>query len=303
MAIINRLSNLPYYFFIFISSFILIEFIFIFFLNASYTPRIIFDLTPFHIIEGISDLQLLFLSLIFCLINTYFHTKEEKHFLLYSFFLTGMMIAGLSTAIITQNLSVDYVPHYLVFGLLIFIVPLDHNKYLAITKPKDQTQMQLPYIPSKKSDKILSALRIDLPQIFTHNIPKRNNIPLSTSNNQLNFVTQSNSKNKIMEIYEKLDNLALPKKMKTQNTQTLYSCSSKIEKSFDLLMLSDMKPKYADILVECGVNTIHNLASSDAADLFKNIEMHLIISEENIEISYNMVSQWINQAKEILSKK
>jgi len=55
---INMQRFFPFSFFIFIASFVFIKFIFIFFFNAAFTPRFIFELTPFYLI-GMNDLQLL----------------------------------------------------------------------------------------------------------------------------------------------------------------------------------------------------------------------------------------------------
>ncbi len=302
MNIIEKLSFLPYCFFIFISSFLLIEFIFIFFLNASFSPQILFDLTPFHLIEGTSNLQLLVLSLFLCLINSYLHIKENTQFILYSMIPTSLMIAGVSTQLVMNGGSIEYIPHYLTFGLLLLVIPIDHNNYLKLRKSPITKPDLLPSRISSKPEKKYTLPDINIKQKLSKKLPKIQMDSLFQSNKQPNFIPPPESDNNFADIYEKLDNLTLPKKMKTHNTNNLYKYSSRIEKSFDLLKLKDMKPKYADLLVDCGINTIHNLAFSNADDLLKDIEMHLILSDEEMHISYAMVSHWIIQAKEAIKK-
>ena len=164
MNIIEKLSILPYCFFIFISSFLLIEFIFIFFLNASFSPQILFDLTPFHLIEGTSNLQLLVLSLFLCLINSYLHIKENTQFILYSMISTSLMIAGVSTQIVINGGSIEYIPHYLTFGLLILVIPIDHNNYLKLRKSPIAKPDQLPSRTSSEPEKKYVLPEINIKQ-------------------------------------------------------------------------------------------------------------------------------------------
>ena len=74
---INMQRFFPFSFFIFIASFVFIKFIFIFFFNAAFTPRFIFELTPFYLI-GMNDLQLLMVSSFIVMIAAYFHIKDNR---------------------------------------------------------------------------------------------------------------------------------------------------------------------------------------------------------------------------------
>jgi len=121
----------PFCFFVFFSIFISIKFVFIFFFRAAYEPAFMFELTPFHILSGLNNLQLLFLSLIFIIFNTYLHVKATRRNLMYSFLPTAIMLGGLGFAITTKELAISNLFHYLVFGCLLFVILIDHKNILT----------------------------------------------------------------------------------------------------------------------------------------------------------------------------
>lgn len=121
---------IPLYFFIFLCLFISFKFIFIFFFRAAFEPRFIFELTPFYILLGVNNLQLLFLSLIVVFYDTYFHIKATRKNLKYSFIPTLIMLCGLGLAITTKEISVSNLPYYLLFGLLLSVILIDHRRTL-----------------------------------------------------------------------------------------------------------------------------------------------------------------------------
>jgi len=121
----------PFCFFVFFSIFISIKFVFIFFFRAAYEPTFMFELTPFHILSGLNNLQLLFLSLIFIIFNTYLHVKATRRNLMYSFLPTAIMLGGLGFAITTNELAISNLFHYLVFGCLLFVILIDHKNILT----------------------------------------------------------------------------------------------------------------------------------------------------------------------------
>ena len=126
----NRIWNFSYYFFIFLSIYVTIKFIFIFFFRSAYEPKFIFELTPFYMFSGFNNLQLLFLSFGVIITDTYLHFKKTKKHLFYSFFLTGMMLAGLAFSISYEELSTTIFDQYIIFGCLIIILLVDHNHFL-----------------------------------------------------------------------------------------------------------------------------------------------------------------------------
>jgi len=131
----------PFCFFVFLSIFISIKFVFIFFFRAAYEPAFMFELTPFHILSGLNNLQLLFLSLIFIIFNTYLHVNVTRKNLIYSFIPTAIMLSGVGFAITTKELAISNIFNYLVFGCLLFVILIDHKNFLTFSDVS---------IPSKK---------------------------------------------------------------------------------------------------------------------------------------------------------
>ena len=121
----------PFCFFVFFLIFISIKFVFIFFFRAAYEPTFMFELTPFYLISGLSNLQLLFLSLILIIFDTYLHVKANKRNLMYSFLPTAIMLGGLGFAITTKELAISNIFQYLVFGCLLFVILIDHKNILT----------------------------------------------------------------------------------------------------------------------------------------------------------------------------
>lgn len=152
--------NIPFYFFIFLGIFISFKFVFIFFFRAAFDPRFIFELTPFYILSGMNNLQLIFLSLIVVASNTYLHINITRKNLTRSFIPTIVMLSGLGIGITTKDISVSNLPQYLVFGLLLFILVIDHRRTLIFSEtlpdeksPKPQTFIQkipLPFFGRSK---------------------------------------------------------------------------------------------------------------------------------------------------------
>jgi len=127
----NILRFFPFYFFLFLTIFISFKFVFIFFFRAAFEPQFIFELTPYYVLSGVNNLQLLFLSLAVITLNVYLHMNATKRNLTYSFLLTGIMLSGLGIAIVTKEISISNLFHYLIFGCLLFIVLIDHKHILT----------------------------------------------------------------------------------------------------------------------------------------------------------------------------
>lgn len=155
--------NIPFYFFVFLGLFISIKFIFIFFFRAAFEPQFIFDLTPFYVLSGVNSLQLLFLSLIVVGYDTYLHMQPTRKNILRSFIPTALMLCGLGLGITTKEISFSYLANYLLFGLLLFIIIVDHRRTLispemlppkAPPKPLPSlSRMKLPFFTKPKSQK------------------------------------------------------------------------------------------------------------------------------------------------------
>ena len=163
----------PFCFFVFFSIFISIKFVFIFFFRAAYEPTFMFELTPFHILSGLNNLQLLFLSLIFIIFNTYLHVKATRRNLMYSFLPTAIMLGGLGFAITTNELAISNLFHYLVFGCLLFVILIDHKNIL--TSPDVLFSPKKERVESKISGK-KPAIALPQPQVaplsIAHKCPR-----------------------------------------------------------------------------------------------------------------------------------
>jgi len=167
------LGFFPFCFFVFFSIFISIKFVFIFFFRAAYEPTFMFELTPFHILSGLNNLQLLFLSLIFIIFNTYLHVKATRRNLMYSFIPTAIMLGGLGFAITTNELAISNLFHYLVFGCLLFVILIDHKNIL--TSPDILFSPKKERVESKISGE-KSAIALPQPQVaplsIAHKYPR-----------------------------------------------------------------------------------------------------------------------------------
>ena len=152
--------NIPFYFFIFLGFFLTLKFIFIFFFRAAFEPKFIFELTPFYFLAGMNNLQLIFLSLLVVASDMYFHINLSKKNLYRSFIPTSCMLTGLGLGIISNAVSISNLPQYLFFGLLLFILIIDHRRTLIFPEtlpeeglPKAQSFLQklpLPFLARSK---------------------------------------------------------------------------------------------------------------------------------------------------------
>jgi len=141
----------PFCFFVFISIFISIKFVFIFFFRAAYEPSFMFELTPFHTISGLNNLQLLFLSLIFIIFDTYLHVNSTRKNLIFSFLPTLIILGGVGFAITTNEPAISNIFHYLVFGCLLFTILIDHKNIL--TSPDVLISFKKEQVDAKISEK------------------------------------------------------------------------------------------------------------------------------------------------------
>lgn len=123
-------------FFIFLLSYLLIKFLLIFFFYSGASPSIVFQLTPFHLLN-LRDIPLLILSVIVIGINTYLHFNDTRMNLIYSFLPTGLMIAGLGIAAAMLPFSSGNFLYYLLLLFLLLIMLMDHNRILRMPAKKE----------------------------------------------------------------------------------------------------------------------------------------------------------------------
>jgi PAS domain S-box-containing protein len=117
--------------FIFFSIFLFVKFIFIFFFQAAYEPSFIFDFTPVYLFSGIGNLQLLLLSFVVILLDTSLHLRPTKRRLLFSYLPTSVMLSGVGLIIMSHEVDISLVYHYVIFGCLLAVVLIDHQYVLS----------------------------------------------------------------------------------------------------------------------------------------------------------------------------
>jgi PAS domain S-box-containing protein len=117
--------------FIFFSLYLFVKFIFIFFFSAAYEPRFMFEFTPCYLLAGVSNLQLLVLTLVVMVSDLYLHLQSGRRRLLFSFIPTAIMLSGIGTSIMTNQMDLTYAYHYAIFGCLLLVVLIDYNYVLS----------------------------------------------------------------------------------------------------------------------------------------------------------------------------
>ncbi len=123
---------IPFYSLLFLTFYTGIKFVFIFFFSTSFSPSFIFDLTPFFYFSGFEFTHLLFLSFVILFIDIYLHNTLSKKHLLFSFIPTGLLISGIGLRIAIYPFSLDMLVHYLLFGVLLAVLIIDHRLYLLV---------------------------------------------------------------------------------------------------------------------------------------------------------------------------
>jgi PAS domain S-box-containing protein len=131
----HRLWLFTHSFFIFLSVYLIVKFICIFFLSAGYEPAFIFQLTPFYLLSGLSNVQLLALSLLLMVFDLSLHLWASKRHLLLSFLPTSLMIVGVGYTMMFSPLDRSYVFHYILFGCLMLVVLIDYQYLLKGVAP------------------------------------------------------------------------------------------------------------------------------------------------------------------------
>lgn len=127
----TTLWYLPLCFFIFVTLFMFVKFIFIFFFSAAFEPSFMFNLTPYYLLTGANNLHLLLLSLIVIGFDAYLHFKISKKNLALSFIPTIIMLTGLGFKITVSDMTISNFSNYLIFGFLLIILLVDQRHILT----------------------------------------------------------------------------------------------------------------------------------------------------------------------------
>jgi PAS domain S-box-containing protein len=110
--------------------FIFIKFLLIVLVQDDFGPQFILDFTPYYLLSGTNNMDLLLLSLLVVVVAVYLHFNVSKKNLMYSFIPTGVMLSGLGIAIATGDMGASYILHFLIFGCLILIALIDQKQCL-----------------------------------------------------------------------------------------------------------------------------------------------------------------------------
>jgi len=322
-ALHETLRWFPLLFYVFLASFLITKFIFIFFLNASFTPEFIFELTPLFLLSGMNNLQLLFASLLIVIVNAYLHAVDNNSFLKYSFIFTSIMISGVGAAVITKPIGINYIVHYIVFTLLLITVMVDQKRLIATThritskdKPSEIAAKKLS-LEIATPIKPLLSLNKEIPRedfVVSRNVAKIEpvsspkpadvdtlmNEPAVTSDNVSKGETLDE---KLREIEENIDKIMLGKEEKTVGKQVI-----KEKHIPDIKEIVD--PFYADILKNIGVVTVEDLIRQEPNELASKIDGYIVDNIDkyldNVEsmkklcIDANVIEGWVEKGKKML---
>ena len=127
----ETLADLPKLFLIFLTSFVAIKAIFIIFFDTPYDPPFILHLSPLHILDSITNLQLLLVSLFLTAINLYLHIKEDDRSRVYSIAITFLMMLGVSLSVAYSKVGIEMATEYIIFLLLLILLVSDVKPFIA----------------------------------------------------------------------------------------------------------------------------------------------------------------------------
>jgi PAS domain S-box-containing protein len=262
---------------IFLSIYLLVKFIFIFFFNAAYEPHFIFDLTPLYLLSGVSNAQLLSLSLTVMIVDLFLHLRSGKRNLLLSFLPTTVMLSSVGFVIMVSPMDLSYVFHYSLFSILLLVVLIDYQSILrgvetpTIRRKKEPVSTNLieeePLVTRRKS---LFAKNVKLSQQPTAPLIAESMVELKkvsdTILQKMQIILEDLEKKtvrieKLEQAFEKQKNLIHPEKMFTNLGISLLESKEKVH--FE------------------GKNLIRNIPAEDKIILKEKIENHLIIDEMN----------------------
>ncbi len=337
---INMQRFFPFSFFIFLASFVFIKFIFIFFFNAAFTPRFIFELTPFYLI-GMNDLQLLMISFFIVMIAAYFHIRDNRKNLVLSFIPTFIMMAGLGSAIATREISASYLIYYVVFGMTLLTILIDHTRILKMLEP----------MPNRKREKEPAIKKIPFPACINRffaplksmwlrkkpvtsiDEPSYTQMPLPFSKDSYTKALGSKHVKPVIEashVTSKITSYFFHKKesnivkgankiitnqyrKKMEANQANSEKPYETEKSLGLDSIEILDPVDINILAKVGVKTVDDLATCNPKEIVKTIDdyglkniveyLEIVNKKEHISITEDMVTAWIKAAKDLKNNK
>ena len=324
----NVLWIFPFSFFIFIASFIFIKFIFIFFFNAAFSPQFIFELTPLYLI-GMNNLQLLMASSLVVMIDAYLHIKNTRKNLISSFIPTSVIIAGIGSVIVIREISAVNLIYYIVFGITLLTIPVDHTRILKMSGPVSVKEKKREIKPSVKKTPLLARIGRTFTPSKSVKLQKKPVVsplpkdsyaitsgfePVKPVTDTLHITTPKAtpvlSDKKESNIEEDIDKIINNHQIETTHEDK--TDSEKIyetEKSFSLDSIEILDSEYINILAKIDIKTVDDLAKCNPKDLVKTIDDHILKNivdyletadkKGYIDVTENMTEAWINAAKNL----
>jgi PAS domain S-box-containing protein len=268
----------PVCLFIFLSIYLLVKFIFIFFFSAAYEPSFIFELTPLYLLSGLSNAQLLSLSLLVAVVDLLLHLRSSKQNLLFSFLPTTMMLASVGFTIMVSPMDSIYIIHYALFGLLLLVVLIDYQYIL--------NWVQAPILRRKKEPMAMTIAQED--PFVTHRRslrtkntmpPDARAVPLMTESivelKQVSKTMLQKMQHMIDDLERKTDRIEkLENQILTQQKILFDSQKQKFPHEIPYQQGQEKTPP-----TENNLKRTINLGDKDI--LKEKIENHLIIDEKN----------------------
>jgi PAS domain S-box-containing protein len=274
----NRQSWLfPNCFFLFFSIYLLVKFLFVFFFMAAYEPLFLYHLTPFYLLSGFSNIQLLSLALGFMVFDTYLHLWSSRRKLLLSFLPSSLMVAGIGYSIMYNPLDLSYALHYALFGCLLAVILIDYQYVLKDIQPST--------LPHKKDVLTTRMMEGTLTRTKTNHLFARNEkripqpVPSPVTVNLAEFNKISNGILQKMQVL--LDDLER-KTFRVEQLETAIEARKEHTPSLKTLSnLTSLPPESKEPRYNIQKNQIQTISPEDTIILKEKIQNHLVIDGIN----------------------
>ncbi len=264
--------------FIFFSIYLLVKFVFIFFFRAAFEPKFIFELTPFYLLSGLSNMQLGLLSLMVILADMYLHLRSGKRNLLFSFLPTSVMLSSLGFTIMFSPMDIAYVYHYSLFGCLLIVVLIDYQYVLKGVEIPTMLRKKEP-VAMKSMEKEPAAVRVK--SLFAKNAKynQHSQVPLAPAITfELKEVTDTILQ-KMQTLLEDLERKSIRiEKLENDIEERRRNLENK-EKMFTNRVIPSFESKEKIQVDE--KNLVRNIPADDKIFMKEKMEDFLIIDDSN----------------------
>ena len=264
--------------FIFFSIYLLVKFVFIFFFRAAFEPKFIFELTPFYLLSGLSNVQLGLLSLMVILADMYLHLRTGKRNLLLSFLPTSVMLSSLGYTIMFSPMDIGYVYHYGLFGCLLLVLLIDYQYVLKGVETPTMHRKKEP-VAMKIMEKEPAAVRVKSRFAKNAKYNQQPQVPLATASTfELKEVTDT--------ILQKMQTMLEDLERKTIRIEKLENDIE--ERRRNLInqekMFTDRVIPYFESKEKIQIyekNLVRNIPADDKIFMKEKMEDRLVIDDSN----------------------